>query len=471
MAVLGWGLVAHLVRPDVFDDASTATYVVMGSMLTFGAVLLVGQYQALLLFPLRPVMNRPSETALATRLAIAYPTAKRFRTGATLGMYCIVVFVIVLLTQISAIIDAGVDDAVDEASGGWTLRADFNPTAPWRDAERAVTTGPFAGRVAEAATLMTAPATGDDPLGRTTDDVPVLAIGVPDGLGATPFVLDERLAAMPDDAATWRLVLNHPSYVIIDSFYGATGGPQGKRIAPGDVLTLTDPQTGRKVPRTVAGLLPSGITFYGLSPGEFRNPVLMGQFAIRQVFGEQARPSSLLLRLTPGTDPAPVASELQGEFLHNGLVATDIRQAVRDNFAANQQFFTLMRGYLALGLLVGVAGLGVVMVKSVRERRRTIAVLRALGFQARTVRRSILGESTFVAVEGVTVGTVLGVLTTWLLYQNSPAFGNLSAAFPIAWGQIALTVGATLAASLLATVGPARRAAQIRPAVALRIAD
>jgi ABC-type lipoprotein release transport system permease subunit len=82
-----------------------------------------------------------------------------------------------------------------------------------------------------------------------------------------------------------------------------------------------------------------------------------------------------------------------------------------------------------------------------------------------------MGESTFVAVEGVTVGTVLGVLTTWLLYQNSPAFGNLSAAFPIAWGQIALTVGATLAASLLATVGPARRAAQIRPAVALRIAD
>ncbi len=35
--------------------------------------------------------------------------------------------------------------------------------------------------------------------------------------------------------------------------------------------------------------------------------------------------------------------------------------------------------------------------------------------------------------------------------------------FPIAWGTIGLTVGATLLASLLATVGPARRAAAIAP--------
>jgi hypothetical protein len=43
--------------------------------------------------------------------------------------------------------------------------------------------------------------------------------------------------------------------------------------------------------------------------------------------------------------------------------------------------------------------------------------------------------------------------------------------FPIAWSTIALTVGATLVASLLASVGPARRAAAIRPAIAVRVAD
>ena len=45
-------------------------------------------------------------------------------------MYCIVVLVIVLLAQISAMIHAGEGAAVTDASGGWTLRADFNPVTP-----------------------------------------------------------------------------------------------------------------------------------------------------------------------------------------------------------------------------------------------------------------------------------------------------------------------------------------------------
>jgi putative ABC transport system permease protein len=470
IALLGWGLVAHLVRPGVFDDASTATYVVMGCMLTFGSVLLVSQYQAVLLYPLRRLMRRPSDTALATRLAIAYPMAKRFRTGATLSMYCIVVFVIVLLTQISRIVDAGVDDAVNNASAGWTLRADYNPTARWPGAEREVSGGPFAGKVVETAQLVTAPAQGDDPKGRM-DDVPVMAVGVPDRVAAAPPALDDRLDTLPDDASAWALVIRDPSYLLIDVLYGATGGPQGEPLRAGSKVTLTDNGTGRRVTRTVAGVITDGQAYYGIGGGEFRYPVVMSRSAIRAQFGSQARPSSLLIRLNAGTDPAEVASQMQGQFLNRGLVATDIAQAVRDSYTGNRQFFTLMRGYLALGLFVGVAGLGVVMVKSVRERRRTIAVLRALGFQARTVRRAVMGESTFVAVEGVSIGTVLGVLTTWLLYQNSPAFGTLTVEFPIAWTEIGLTVGATLVASLLATVGPARRAARIKPAIALRIAD
>ena len=69
------------------------------------------------------------------------------------------------------------------------------------------------------------------------------------------------------------------------------------------------------------------------------------------------------------------------------------------------------------------------------------------------------------------LGSVLGVLTTWLMYQKSSAFTGLEACFPIEWGGIAVLGAATFAASLLATVGPARRAAGIRPALAVRVAD
>jgi putative ABC transport system permease protein len=144
---------------------------------------------------------------------------------------------------------------------------------------------------------------------------------------------------------------------------------------------------------------------------------------------------------------------------------------VEDNFAANRSFFQLMQGFLALGLLVGIAGLGVVMVRAVRERRRNIGVLRALGFQAGTVQRAFLTESSFVALEGILLGAALGIVTTYLLFQNDPGFDNASIGFPIPWVSIAVLVAATALASLAATAWPARKASRIRPAVALRIAD
>ena len=144
---------------------------------------------------------------------------------------------------------------------------------------------------------------------------------------------------------------------------------------------------------------------------------------------------------------------------------------MEQNFSANRSFFRPMQGFLALGLLVGIAGLGVVMVRAVRERRRNIGVLRALGFQTGTVQRAFLTESSFVALEGILLGSALGLVTTYLLFQNDPSFDNASTGFPIPWVSIAVLAAATALASLAATAWPARKAARIRPAVALRVAD
>ena len=152
-------------------------------------------------------------------------------------------------------------------------------------------------------------------------------------------------------------------------------------------------------------------------------------------------------------------------------MATRVRQAVEKGFGASRGFFQLMQGFLALGLLVGIAGLGVVMVRAVRERRRTIGVLRALGFPASTVQRAFLTESSFIASEGIVLGAALSVVTSYLLFENDPSFAGTGIGFPIPWLSIAVLVGAAIVASLLATFWPAHQAARIRPAVALRIAD
>ena len=139
--------------------------------------------------------------------------------------------------------------------------------------------------------------------------------------------------------------------------------------------------------------------------------------------------------------------------------------------AANRGFFQLMQGFLALGLLVGIAGLGVVMVRAVRERRRNIGVLRALGFQAGTVQRAFLTESSFVALEGILVGAALGLVTTYLLFQNDPTSTTASSRLPHPLGEHRGAGGRHGNGLVLATAWPARKASHIRPAVALRIAD
>ena len=468
--ILCWGLVAHLVRPHMYDEASTATYVVLGTMLSFAAVVLLSLHQRRVLAPLRPLIDRPGQRGLAARLATTYPTARAFRTGATLAMYCIVVLVIVLLAQISAMIRAGESTAVADASGGWTLRADFNPGTVPGDLYQQLRQH-SSGAVVESLPLVTAVAQGADPWHRTDAPMPVLAVGFQAAMVDSAPTLDSRLPRLASDADAWRLALRDPSYVLVDSFYGQNGGPPGELITPGDRIRLTDPRTGTRELYVVAGVIKDGTAFYGVSAGELRYPVLMSSFGVISGFGVDARQSSALLRTSPGTDPAATVRRLQSRFLADGLVVTDIGDAVRRTYAANTQMFRLMQGYLAIGLLVAITGLGVVMVRSVRERRRTIGVLRALGVQARTVRRAFLGESLFIAMEGVVVGTVLGVLTTWLLYRNSPAFATMHAAFPVAWAEITTTVGMAFGASLLATLVPAHRAAAVRPALAVRTAE
>jgi len=468
--VLTWTLIAPVVRPNIFDTPSMAVYVVQGSLLAFAAVILVSENQSTLLWPVRRLLERPSEMGLAARLAVAYPIAKRFRTGATLVMYTLVTLVLVLLAEISGMINKSVDQNIADATAGYSLRLDVNPTAAART---------FAALQADAAVthlrrvmpMLTASATASDPGHRTKTPLRALAVGV-DPRALTTMTFDRRLKTLPNAAAVWALLARDPNYVVLDSFFGATGGPNGRFYEPGDSFTVTNPTTGQTVTKRIAGILKSALIFYPTT-GDAVNafPFVGSAASVRTLFGPTAQITSALATTEPGIDVERLAPRLQARYLASSLVATPVAANIRRMFDANTAFFRLMQGFLALGLLVGVTGLGVIMVRAVRERRRTIGVLRALGFRARTVSRSFLLESGMIAFEGIVLGAVLGVLTTWLMYQKSAAFDGIRAGFPIVWGTIGILAAATFVASLAATIGPARRAAQIKPAVAVRVAD
>lgn len=140
-----------------------------------------------------------------------------------------------------------------------------------------------------------------------------------------------------------------------------------------------------------------------------------------------------------------------------------------EGYTMTRQIFQLFQGYLAMGLIVGIAGTAVVMVRAVRERRRQIGTLRALGFGARPVGRSFAIETGFVAAEGTLIGAVLALVTLYDIVALSDSFGQMT--FSVPYVSLAVLLLGTVAASLLATVWPTIAASRIRPAVALRMTD
>jgi putative ABC transport system permease protein len=122
---------------------------------------------------------------------------------------------------------------------------------------------------------------------------------------------------------------------------------------------------------------------------------------------------------------------------------------------------------MGVGLLAGIAALGTLSTRAVVERRRQIGILRALGFSARAVGSGLLVESSVIALLGAGLGVGVGLFVA----QNTVAFlsrVNSELRFSVPWDQITLVVLLAFGAALLMTVLPARAAARLTPAEALR---
>jgi hypothetical protein len=126
---------------------------------------------------------------------------------------------------------------------------------------------------------------------------------------------------------------------------------------------------------------------------------------------------------------------------------------------------------LALGVffaLLATATVAHALVTTVRRRRHELAVLRSLGFTRRQTRLAVAWQATLIAVAGLVIGVPLGIAagrTVWRrLADNFPVVYVP----PLALAAVLLVVpAAVLLANLLAAM-PARAAARIRPAEALR---
>jgi putative ABC transport system permease protein len=196
--------------------------------------------------------------------------------------------------------------------------------------------------------------------------------------------------------------------------------------------------------------------------------VQINERVVAGLLGEPSRNVDFYVKVGEGADPRAVAQELESAFLSGGLNVVVLADAFAAGQAVTRGVLQLFQGFMALGLLVGIAALGVISSRTVVERRQQIGVLRAIGYQPRMVALSFLLESSFIALVGIGIGTATGVILGHNIIGELYTTVTQGASFATPWRQIGLILLIAYGFSLLTTILPAIQASRVYPAEALR---
>ncbi|MEV6491805.1 FtsX-like permease family protein, partial [Actinoplanes sp. NPDC051633] len=147
--------------------------------------------------------------------------------------------------------------------------------------------------------------------------------------------------------------------------------------------------------------------------------------------------------------------------------------AAASSAAAQDQIGYLRVMLLALaaaGLLVGAFLIANTFSIVVTQRTHELAVLRAIGATGRQVVASILGEALVVGLTAAAAGLGAGIAAAAGLRDLAGAFGITlpGGAMVITARTVALSLGIGVLVTVVAALGPARRAARIAPVEAMR---
>ena len=226
----------------------------------------------------------------------------------------------------------------------------------------------------------------------------------------------------------------------------------------GDTVTLKSPSGN--VSRKILGVL----EYYQSENGSI--------FLDRQLYKKFWNDSSLdyiLITLKPNIDRAGfkplIEKAIAGEqkaFIYSQMEYQNWVMRLID------QFFTM--NYLQMIIAIFVAGLGLIntMIISVSERKREIGIIRAIGGLRSQIRKMILLESVCIAIIGVFVGIIAGILNAYNTINVSVVvITGFSLPFRFPYVLVAISLPIVIIASLLSAWLPAKLASRLEIAEAI----
>jgi len=467
----------------IFGEASgdIEMFFLSGVMVTLAATFLVVYNADVLLGPLTRMGRNLGPLLPTLKMAIAYPLANRTRTGMTMAMFCLVIFALTVMSSLSYNFERMA--LSDDSLGGFDIQVEEHPTNPLgdlvstlRSASSPVVEDIEAVGTTSVATRFRAIACEQRPDNSCQQTLVAedgfeeyAVLGQDDAfVDNTAIPLQSRAAGYASQDAVWRALATEPNVAIVDiNAIAAEGFGLGfiEEIDADEetfqpiTITLQDRVSGKRADVKVIGLIDmNGAMIY--------SGIHVSEATFSSVFGTPDA-HRFYVNTRPGTNNKEAAAEIESALLETGAQAESLREIIQEFTAIQTGFFRLIQGFMGLGLVVGVAAVGVIAFRTVVERRQQIGMLRAIGYTQKMVGLTFLIESAFIAFMGILSGLVFALILAWQLITDELAT-DTSGGFAIPWVQLAIIAGFAFGFALIMTLVPARQAARIPIAQALR---
>jgi len=197
-----------------------------------------------------------------------------------------------------------------------------------------------------------------------------------------------------------------------------------------------------------------------LSDSIFQGELLISDANFRTLFPAQQGFRFLLVDAPPSRAPA-IGNEIERTAADLGADAQPTAERLAAFHAVENTYLSTFQTLGGLGLLVGTVGLAAVLLRNVLERRKELALLRAVGYRTSDVFTVVFAENVILLVWGLAAGALSASIAV------IPAAMERGARVPLTAAS-ALLVGAVLAAGLLSSALATRFAVRMPLVGALR---
>ncbi|MDB5310389.1 MAG: FtsX-like permease family protein [Gemmataceae bacterium] len=222
-------------------------------------------------------------------------------------------------------------------------------------------------------------------------------LGVPDSLvNRGGFKFYETEAATPEEKANPWLLLKKPApNGAVPVFAENNTAVWMLKTGVGGEVKMPD-DAGNEVTLRIVGTLVD-------SP--FQSELIMSDENFVKLFPKQDGYRVFLIRTPPGMEQE-VGRVLEVGLRQNGLGATPTRDRVAAYQAVIGAYLSTFQLLGGFGLLLGVLGLAVVILRGVWERLGELALLRAVGYRTRALQFLVLAEHAVLLVAGLAAGVL-----------------------------------------------------------------